>query len=243
MENDETRVHHLGDSTPWPGAAPLGDPAADEIASGPAPASRARRVGTAAALVVGGMIAGTIGISAVQAATGSTQSQQPTAGRAAPGQAAPGQMAPNGAVPNRAVPNGTDSDGTDSDGMQNGVPPAGGPGGRFGGPPGGGLDGEQRLSGTVAAIGGSSITVTTSSGRLTYAVIGTTDIRRDGQTIALSALKVGETVLVHVYPTGSSYTAERILAGNPGFGRRGPDGGAPPQNGTSGTSTQGTRTT
>ena len=203
MSYDETRVHHLGDSTPWQEVAPPA--ASDEIGSDPAPAapSRARGIGGAAALVVGGLIAGTIGITAVQAATGSDKSEQETA------------ATPFGTAPNQ--------------GQLQGAPPAG----AFGGRPGGGLDGEQRLSGTITAIGSSSITVTTSSGKATYAVTGRTDIRRDGQTIALSALKVGETVLVHVYPSGSSFAAERILAGTPGFGPGpgGPDGGAPAQSG------------
>jgi hypothetical protein len=189
-------VHHLGDSTPWSAVAP--PTGADEIESGPVqgtPPSRARRIGSTAALVVVGFIAGTIGITAVQAATGANHTAQPSA----------------------ATPFGAAGQG----------------------PPGGGLDGEQRLSGTIAAIGSSSITVATSSGKSTYAVTGTTDIRRDGQTVALSALNDGETVLVHVYPSGSSYAAERILAGTPGFGRGGRDGGPGP----AGTSTDSSRAT
>jgi hypothetical protein len=221
MENDETRVHHLGDSTPWSAVAPSAGP--DEIESGAMSAaspSRARRIGSAAALVVGGLIAGTIGITAVQAANGSNDTERPSAATAsATGQTLPGE---------------TDETAPDQGQLQ-AAPPAG----AFGDAPGGGLDGEQRLSGTVAAIGSSSITVTTSAGKSTYAVTGTTDIRRDGQPIALSALKVGETVLVHVYPSGSSYAAERILAGTPGFGRGGRDGGPGP----AGTSTDSSRAT
>lgn len=111
------------------------------------------------------------------------------------------------------------------------------PSGRFGGPQGGGVAGEQRITGTVASIGTSSVSVKTTSGTITYSVDGSTDIRRDGQTIALSSLTAGETVLLHVFParSGSAMYAERILAGT-SFGR---GGGAPPN----GTAPNGTPTT
>jgi hypothetical protein len=208
MEHDETRVHHLGEGTPWP----TGEQGEDEIGSSP-PSRRGRHLGASIGLIVGGLLAGTVGVTAVQAATGGTKTQQTTAATTG----AAGQTAPQGQQP-----------------------------GGFGGP-GGGVAGEQRVTGTIAAVGASSVTVTTSSGKKTYAVNGTTDIRRDGQTIALSALKVGETVLLHVYPSGSSYAAERILAGTQGFGRGGfggppPAGGTAP-NGTAPTTTGSTRST
>jgi hypothetical protein len=52
------------------------------------------------------------------------------------------------------------------------------------------------------------------AGTATYAVTGATDIRRDGQQVALSSLKAGDAVLVHVLPTSSGFVAERILAGS-----------------------------
>jgi hypothetical protein len=207
MEYDESRVRHLDDSTKWP--EPLNDE--PDLIETPATTSRSRRVAAGAGLVAGGLLAGTIGITAVQAATGSTKTQQPAAS----------------------------SQGASQQGS--GTVPQGGPAGGFGGGGigGGGVAGEQRLSGTVARVFSNAISVKTSSGTSTYGVNGTTDIRRDGQAIALSALKVGETVTVHLIPSGSSFAVERILAGTGGFG--GP-GGPPPGGGTApdGTTSSGT---
>lgn len=93
-----------------------------------------------------------------------------------------------------------------------GGPPQGG----FGGGVGGGVDGEQHLSGTLVSVGSSTVTVRTSSGTSIYAVTSSTEIVRNGQVVALSALKAGDPVLVHVYPTGSSarLTVERLFAGS-----------------------------
>ena len=95
------------------------------------------------------------------------------------------------------------------------------PGGTFqGGPPqggfGGGLDGEQHLTGTLVSVGSSTVTVRTTSGTATYLVTSSTEIVRNGQAVALRALKAGDPVLVHVYPSGSSarLTVERLFAGS-----------------------------
>jgi hypothetical protein len=201
MEYDETRVHHLDGTTPWPGATD--GSTADEIATPPM-SSRARRIAGGAGLVVGGLLAGTIGITAVQAATGATKTQQPSAAQQAlPQQGQPQQGLTQGAGP----------------GATQGGPPAGG----FGGRRGGAVAGEQRVYGTVASVFTNAVTITTNNGKVTYVVNGTTDVRRNGQPITLSALQVGESVFLHVYPVGTAYVAERIFAGTTSFG----PGGAP----------------
>jgi hypothetical protein len=153
-----------------------------------------RAIAVGAGLVLAGAVVGTVGVSLVQAAN-RTPSPAGTQTAVAAPQGQPGL------------------------GQQ---PPAGG----FGGPRGGGgAPGGQRMAGTVASVGSSTLSVTTSDGTsTTYTVTGATDIRRNGQTIALSALQVGENVLVRGYPSGSSYVAERVLAGT------GPAGASPGRN-------------
>jgi hypothetical protein len=100
--------------------------------------------------------------------------------------------------------------------------------GQAGRPPrgfGGGVAGEQRVAGTVTAVGSRSITVRSTSGKATYAVNGTTQIQRNGQQAALSSLQTGDQVLVHLVPSGSGYIAERVLVG--AFGGPGGPGGTP----------------
>jgi hypothetical protein len=116
-----------------------------------------------------------------------------------------------------------------------GPPGAGG----FAGPPNGGgrgfdgaggITGEQHIHGTLGAVGGSTITVETSSGSTTYTVTPTTTIIRNGQQTSLSDLKSGERVLVHVYPgTSGKLQIEGIFAGTLPTG--GPGFGGPPQGG------------
>lgn len=89
----------------------------------------------------------------------------------------------------------------------------------------GGVDGEQRIVGTLAAVGDSSIALTTPSGTETYAVTDATQIAQDGVPASLSDLTTGETVLVHLVPSSSGSSdlvVERIIAGND-LGRFGPD--------------------
>lgn len=100
-------------------------------------------------------------------------------------------------------------------------------GGGFGSP-GGGFADEQHVTGTLAGVGASSITVRTASGTQTYTVTSSTDVQRNGSRVPLSALKVGDPVVVHVYPSGSTTVVERVLAGTvPAFG-----GPPPAQDGT-----------
>lgn len=106
-----------------------------------------------------------------------------------------------------------------------GMPGAGG----FGGPPGGeltapdqaqgmpgGLQGEQHIQGSLTAKTASSITVKSASGSATYKVLSSTQIVRNGSIATLSDVKVGDPVLVHVYPaSGSSdLVVERLFAGS-----------------------------
>jgi hypothetical protein len=96
--------------------------------------------------------------------------------------------------------------------------------------PGGGRAGEQHISGTLTNVGSSSVTVSSASGTATYVVDNNTQIVRNGNVVALSALHVGDPVFVHVYPSGSSVVAERIFAGDPtamggSSGRQGPPAG------------------
>lgn len=102
--------------------------------------------------------------------------------------------------------------------------PQGGVDGQGGGP-GRGLTGEQRLQGTLTAVGSSSVTVRTSSGTATYAVTSASELVRNGQRVSLSGLKTGEAVLVHVYPLNGKTVVERLFAG--ALPQGGP-GGLPP---------------
>jgi len=117
---------------------------------------------------------------------------------------------PNGQLPNGAAPNG--------------VPGYGGPRGSgpgFGGPPGfdgpgpGGRTGEQHVFGTVTAVGSSSVTVRLANGSTsTYAVLASSDIVKDGTRVPLSAIKVGDAVFLHVYPSNGRTVVEHLFAGD-----------------------------
>ena len=105
---------------------------------------------------------------------------------------------------------------TGSTGALGGAAPGGGPGGR------GGMDGEQHLSGTLSAVDGSDVTVTTASDEQTFTVDGSTQVVQDGQEVAVSALTTGEDVVLHVHPSGDGWAVERVLAGTAAQG--GPGG-------------------
>lgn len=116
----------------------------------------------------------------------------------------------------------------------------------------GGVDGEQHVSGTLTAVSASSVTVRSTSGSTTVPVSASTQVLRDGSTAALSSLKVGEAVLVHVLPSGSGTVAEKVLVGTvqgPGGTDRPDSGGSGPPpgdgdgpDGGSGSATGGTST-
>ena len=182
--------------------APLREPAPEPPAEEPATRHRSasRRTAMAAGLVLVAGLLGTAGGAALQASRGSETS--PTTAALTPAAA----QVPGGA--------GQDDPGTTAgDDRPLGAPP-------------GGVAGEQRLLGTVQRVTATSIAVQTGSGARTFGVTSRTQIQRDGQPIRLTDLKAGETVLLHVYPSGSGYLAERVLAGTGGI-RFGP--GAQPE--------------
>ncbi len=94
----------------------------------------------------------------------------------------------------------------------------------------GGLDGERRLSGTVTSVGASTVTITTNSGSATYSVTSASQIIRDGQLVSLRAIKSGDAVFVHVYPSNGAMVIERLFAGTSATqGQLGPAGPPPGQ--------------
>lgn len=102
-----------------------------------------------------------------------------------------------------------------------------GPRGFFGGgsQSRGGVSGEQYVQGTITATTASSVTVRSSSGTATYAVTSQSEILRNGQQAALSSVKAGDAVFLHVYPDSSGrMLVERLFAGT----SAGDDGFGPP---------------
>jgi hypothetical protein len=180
-------------------------PGGDQIASGapdPRPGDRRGAVAKGAGLLVAGVLVGVLGVTALQ------HDSTPTSNAASTTAVAPGQQ---GQVP-----------GSQGSGQGLGGQGLGGQG------LGGGVDGETRTVGTVTAVGGSSVTVKAQDGTTaTYRVTGDTQIARNGAQIALSDVRTGETVLVHVLPGD---VAERVLIGT--F-RRGGGTGTPPGGTTS----------
>lgn len=90
-----------------------------------------------------------------------------------------------------------------------------------------GRDGETHVTGTLTAVTSSSVTVRQAGGTsATYTVDSSTQVLANGKAVAVTALPVGDQVLVHAFPTnsGSAY-AERVLAGS--SATSGPMGGMP----------------
>ncbi|HTL22867.1 MAG TPA: hypothetical protein VL281_02420 [Mycobacteriales bacterium] len=162
----------------------------------PAPSKDRKGLLTAAGLVVAGLVAGAVGTFAVGHSGDDGTTRLTNAGDQQ-GLGAPG----GGQLPQGAAPFDR------------------------GGPAGGGFDGEQRLQGTLTAVGSSSVTVRTGSGTATYAVTASSELVRNGQVVSLSGLRTGEAVLVHVYPLNGRTVVERLFAGT--LPQGGP-GGAPP---------------
>jgi hypothetical protein len=183
-------------------------PAHAEEVTTPAPRRRMPvAVATAAWLAVG-LVVGAVGVAALH----STNTTNGATGIAGAPAAAANQIP--GAAPRQ--------------GFAGGPPP-----GAFGGP-GGGLAGEQHIMGTLAAVGSSSITVKSSAGTATYPIESSTVLVKDGRRVSsLSALTVGDTVVVHVYPQNGSNHVELVLDGAP----RGADGSGSANGGT-GTTTE-----
>jgi hypothetical protein len=175
----------------------------DEIRSevrSPDQSARRRRLGTVAGLVVAGVLAGAVAVTAWESHA-STSANSPTVGTGS------GSLPQGGGI-----------------GAPGGQAGLGGPGGQGGSGGPGGLAGEEHVLGTLTAVGPSTVTVNSSGTTATYTVTANTQIVRNGTETTLSALKAGDQVLVHVYPSGSgsSMLVERIFAGQL------PTDGAPP---------------
>jgi hypothetical protein len=111
------------------------------------------------------------------------------------------------------------------------------PGGPLAGAPrdAGGLHG-LNLSGTITAIGSSSLTIKTSTGTSTYSVGTSSDIDKNGEA-SLSSLAVGDKVTFNTVQSTS--TIAHLHAGNealdaPHMGPGGPGGDQPSQPGRPG---------
>src|SRR4051812_13065166 len=168
------------------------DPAPDVVASPPA----GRRTALAAVgMIAAGALLGAVGVTAFRShSSGTTASPAGFATGQVPGGQAPGGQG----VPGQGVAPGQGFPGQGQGGFT---------GGR------GGVDGEQRLSGTVTAVGGSSVTIRTASGTTSYGVTAQTEIVRNGALASLSAVRAGDNVFVHLIPgSGSSYVVERLFA-------------------------------
>src|SRR3954454_24596721 len=153
-----------------------------------------------AALVIGALVV------ALLHNNSSTNASGLPAGAPAANQAPTGQL-PNGQVPNGQVPNGQ--------------PPAGAFGGGFRG----GLPGEEHIVGALTGVGAASVTVKRNNGTATYPIESSTLLIKDGQRVSSpSALTVGDTVVVHIYPQNGSTHTEMIIDGAPPGGRGGFDG-------------------
>ena len=89
----------------------------------------------------------------------------------------------------------------------------------FGAPTGagrGGVDGEQRVQGTVTAKTATTITVRTSGGTTaTYAVNATSELVRNGRRATLADIQVGDPVFLHALPSSVSgqLLVARLFAG------------------------------
>src|SRR3954471_105263 len=87
-----------------------------------------------------------------------------------------------------------------------------GPGGLGGVGGQGGAGDEQHITGTVTAVSGSSLSVKSAGGTATYTIVAQTQIVRGNALADASAIKTGDTVLVHVFPAqGSDGVLERVF--------------------------------
>lgn len=94
---------------------------------------------------------------------------------------------------------------------------------------GGGLEGEQRLTGTITAIRGSALTFRASDGATaTYTLDASTLVVKDGAPASLTDVKPGDAAHLHIYPQGATTMVERIFVGTlPDFGVNGGPGPGP----------------
>ncbi|HZU78552.1 MAG TPA: hypothetical protein VE991_01440 [Acidimicrobiales bacterium] len=82
------------------------------------------------------------------------------------------------------------------------------------------------LSGTVTAVGTSSVTIATSSGTTTYAVDSSSDIDKNGEA-TLSDLTAGDTVRFSTTSVNGTVTIDKLHAGTESLDRPAP-GATPP---------------
>lgn len=104
--------------------------------------------------------------------------------------------------------------------------------GRFGG---GGFGGGDRVFGQVTAISSSSITVKDmrSDSDTTLAITSSTQITDNGQTVTISSIQTGDTVIISENTSDTSQ-ASKILV-NPSFGGGSGPGQQPDSSATAGT--------
>lgn len=185
------------------GAAFAEPDATDEISHGPDRRRRLPAAAVTAAWLVLGLVLGAVGVAAWHSSNGNAATRlNPAANGFAPN----GQ---SGAAGGNALPGGQGSGGQGFGGQDPGSQGFGGPG-FFG------RDGEQHLVGTLTAVSGSTLTVTTTSGSATYTVDASTDLVKDGQRVtSLSAMHAGDTVVLHVYPLNGTTRVERVIDGAP----------------------------
>ena len=74
------------------------------------------------------------------------------------------------------------------------------------------------LSGTVTAVGTSSVTIKTSSATTTYAVSSSSDIDKNGES-QLSKLVVGDAVTFSTTTSGTTVSIDKLHAGNEALNR------------------------
>jgi len=197
--------------------------------------SRRRTFLMTAGLLGAGVVAGVVAVAGLQslrstptALTGQAQTGKAQAGQVGQGQVGQGQGGQVQGVQPQAGQDGQLQDGQLQDGqLQDGQLQ----GGQQGQPPGGqpgGMDGEQRVIGTVTAKDASTLTVALTSGSVTVRVLAQTEIVNNGVRGTLAQVAVGSKVFMHTYPLNGATVAERIFVGTiPQGGPGGGPGGGP----------------
>jgi hypothetical protein len=178
---------------------PTGDPWIDVTPGGPTTGTaasptdgRGRRIGGAIGLFAVGAVVGAL-VTGIATGWGSNDASALTSQN---GSAQGSAIQPRAQLPGQGLQG--QQPGTGQNG-QNGQSGQGGNGQGFAG-----RDGEIRLVGTLTAVSGSKVTVESTTGSATYTISSTTWILRNGAAALASALRVGDAVLVHVFPSSSS---------------------------------------
>jgi hypothetical protein len=180
---------------PW--GHPTGDPwidvtpgAATTDTLRPASDGRGRRVGAAIGLFAAGAVSGAL-VTGIFTGWGSNDASALTP---ATGQSQGSAVQPGAQPPAQGQLPGAGQSGQGGQGGQSGQAPNGLAG----------RDGEVRLVGALTAVSGSRVTVESTAGSATYTISSSTRILRNGAVAQASALRVGDAVLVHVFPSSSS---------------------------------------